>query len=98
MYQSIIEKALWGAELLDDDKEGFIAKDTMDGMVVKIWYRTVGDKNVLVRSEVVTDEAWDWERAGVTNNADWRKHLNRSLWADYRCGLDYNNKKHTQEI
>lgn len=98
MYETLIEKALLSAELVDEGQDGFIAKGTTDGMVVKMWYRTIGDENVLVRSEVVTDEAWDWERVGVTNNTDWRKHLNRSLWADYRCGLDYNNKKHTQEI
>lgn len=67
-----------------------------DGMVYKIWYRTVGDENGLVRYEVVTLEEWEWEKHGCKNNEEWRKHLNRSLWADYRCGLDFNNKK--QEV
>ena len=93
--EEIVKKALMKADLAKEGETAFVAVEN-DGMVYKIWYRTVGDENGLVRYEVVTLEEWEWEKHGCRNNQEWRAYLNRSMWADYRGGLDYNNKK--QEV
>lgn len=85
--KEFIEKVLAKADFAPRDKVAFVAADTTDGMVVKIWYRTYGYDNVLVRYEVVTLEQWEWERHGCTNNEEWHRYLNSQLWAPYRAGL-----------
>ena len=85
--EEIIRKALQKADLAKEDEEAFTAVETPDGMVVKIWYRCVGDDNVLVRHEVVTLEQWEWERHGCSNNAEWHRYLNKQMWRDYNAGL-----------
>ena len=85
--EEIIQRTLYTADLVKDDGMGFTTANTPDGMVVKIWYRTYGYDNVLVRYEVVTLEQWEWERHGCTNNEEWHRYLNRQLWAPYRAGL-----------
>ena len=77
MYEEYINRALQKADLVEDGEEGFITVETKDGMVVKIWYRSVGDDNILNKHEVVTLEEWEWERHGVTNNVEWRRYLNK---------------------
>ena len=83
----MIERVLRKAEQVGEDDMGFVAADTMDGMIVKIWYRTIGDDKVLVRSEAITDEQWDWEKHGCKNAEDWRRYLNKNLWSEYKAGL-----------
>ena len=78
--EELIKKALLKAELVSEDETGFVAKETCDGMVIKIWYRTIGDSNELVKYEVITQEQWDWERAGCKNAEDWRAYLNKCFW------------------
>lgn len=85
--KEFIEKVLAKADFAPRDEVAFVAADTTDGMVVKIWYRTYGYDNVLVRYEVVTLEQWEWEKHGCTNNEEWHRYLNRQLWAPYRAGL-----------
>ena len=82
-----IERALQKAKQVKDDEIGFVAADTMDGWIYKIWYRTIGDDNRLERYEVITDEQWDWEKAGCKNNEEWHRHLNRQFWQDYTPGM-----------
>ena len=78
--EDLIERALQKAKYARDGELGFTTADTVDGMVYKIWYRTVGADNVLVRYEVVTSEAWDWEKHGCSNNEEWRRYLNKCFW------------------
>lgn len=85
--EEIVKKTLMKADLVKEDEKGFTVSYSTDGLVVKIWYRTIGDDNVLVRHEVITLEQWEWERHGCTNAQEWRRYLNRTMWADYRAGL-----------
>ena len=82
-----IKKALRRADEMKDDDIGFIAYETPDGMVEKIWYRTIGCNNVLVKNETVTLEQWEWEKYGCKNNEEWRRYLNKQMWRDYTSGL-----------
>ena len=71
-------------------EDGFVAEKTNDGMVVKIWYHTIGDENILTKYEIVTAEEWDWEQAGCKNNREWRAHLNKMIWRENCAGLRRN--------
>lgn len=82
-----ISAALSDAKLLKSGDIGFVARDLNDGMVCKIWYRTVGDRNRMVKYETVTSEEWSWEKAGCKNNDEWRAHLNRQMWAEFSAGF-----------
>ena len=96
--EEIVKKALMKADLAKEGEIAFVAVEK-DGMVYKIWYRAVGSENALVRYKVVTLEEWEWEKHGCKNNEEWHRYLNRSMWADYRGGLDYNSKKQqAQEV
>ena len=84
-----IRFALKDSKQLDFGKVGFVAKDLMCGYVVKVWYRTIGDENTLIKKEVVTDEQYDWEKAGCTNAEEYRAYLNRSMWIpEFSAGLN----------
>ena len=86
--EEIINRALWKADPVKEGETGFTTAFTPDGMVYKIWYRTIGDyDNRLVRHELITIEQWEWEKAGCKNNEEWHRYLNRKMWADYSAGL-----------
>ena len=74
------KRALLRADPMPNDEIGFKAVETPDGMVSKIWYRTVGDQNVLYKYEEITLEKWEWEKHGITNARDWRVYLEKCFW------------------
>jgi len=78
--------ALKDSKQLYCGKIGFVAKDLMNGYVVKVWYRTIGDENTLVKKEVISDEQYDWEKAGCSNAEEYRVYLNRQMWAEFSAG------------
>ena len=84
-----ISAALSDAKHLKAVDIGFVARDLNDGMVCKIWYRTIGDRNRMVKYEVVTSEEWAWEKAGCSNAEEYRAYLNRQMWVpEFSAGLN----------
>lgn len=85
--QSIVRGCLFKAKTPKDNEIHFMAYDMQNGYIVKIWYRAQGDENKLVRQEVVTSEAYDWERAGCSDAEEYRAYLNRKVFENYQAGL-----------
>lgn len=85
--EEIIKRALWKADLLPDNEVGLTTANTQDGMVIKIWYRTMGDDNKYIKHELITLEQWEWEKVGCKNNEEYHRYLNRKIWEDYSAGL-----------
>lgn len=89
----LIERALRDAKRLPEGETGVCGiRRSVDGMIIRVEYHTVGRTNICDDARVVTPEKWDWEQAGCTNNEEWRRHLNRLMWADYSAGLYQQNK------
>lgn len=67
--------------------EGMFPIETPDGMVAKVYYTTRRGRNVKTSIEMMTLEAYTWEKYGCRNNEEWRRHINRSFWEGYASGL-----------
>lgn len=83
----VIETTLSKAPRKEEGQTGVVGYSLPNGMVLRIEYHTVGKTNVCDGTREVTSEHWDWEKAGCKNNQEWRRYLNRLMWADYRSGL-----------
>lgn len=79
--ERLIEKALSKADLLREGEKGITAPEQLvEGMVLRIEYHTVGRTNICDDWKWITSEKWDWERAGVKNNREWRIYLDKMFW------------------
>lgn len=82
-----IENALDKAAYLRAGETGITGAPLKEGMVLMIEYHTSGRANICDDCKTVTHEQFDWAVHGCSNNTEWHRYLNRSLWRDYSSGL-----------
>lgn len=86
-FDNIIEKALEKAKYVPEGETAIIGRDLFNGLILRIEYHTEGKTNICDNYREVTQEHWDWEKAGCSNNEEWHKYLDRQLWKEYCAGL-----------
>ena len=75
-----VRKFVEDAPKLKEGEMGRIGMPLKDGHTVYIEYHTARGRNVCDLAKKMTDEHYDWKMAGVTNNEEWRRHLDKNLW------------------
>lgn len=91
-YDTLIDKTLAKAPKVKAGQTALTSAPLGNGMVLCIEYHTVGDVNVCDDWQEMTSEHFDWKRAGVSNNKEWRQYLGRLLWGDYCAGYKWNKQ------
>lgn len=79
-YERTIRNLLDRAPALKAGETGLVGVDLDNGYVIRVEYTTVNGANLPHDKRVVTSESWDWEKAGCSNNEEWRAYLNKHFW------------------